>query len=239
MHNNDPIRKSFSKAASTYDEFAGFQKETAREIFGLLCGLLLKRESALVMVGPKKGPEGFSFLDIGAGTGSLASLAGELPGAKVIASDISLPMLLKCREKHGEHYALAAADCCRLPFRDGVFDCVGSSLALQWAASLTEAFKEAARVLKPGGLFVFSTLGPATLIELRECYKASGGAEFKDRTAVEEALSASGLVPVAIEDQLIKRRYDSFPGLLKTLKMIGAAPPVKRGKGLSPGGKLK
>lgn len=238
MH--DPIKKSFSKAASTYDEFSGFQKDTAREVFETLSGLIHKRERALTRgAAIAAQPEGFSFLDIGAGTGALASLVSRLPGAKVTASDISLQMLLRARENHGRESSLAAADCCRLPFRDGAFDCVGSSLALQWAASLNEAFKEAARVMKPGGVFVFSTLGPATLCELRECYKGLPGVEFKDRTAVEEALAASGLVPVAIEGRLVKRRYDSFLGLLKTLKMIGAAPPVERGKGLSPGRKLR
>jgi len=236
----DPIKRSFSKAASTYDEFSGFQKDTAGEVFDLLSELLLDREGALVKgEAAAAQPGGFSFLDVGAGTGALASLMGGLPAARVAASDISLSMLLKAREKHGEAFGLAVADCCRLPFRDAVFDAVGSSLALQWAADLKEAFKEASRVLKPGGLLAFSTLGPATLAELRECYKAAQRVEFKDRAAVEEALGASGLAPVSIEDRVVKRRYDSFTGLLKTLKMIGAAPPAECGKGLSPGRKLR
>jgi malonyl-CoA O-methyltransferase len=148
-------------------------------------------------------------------------------------------MLLKAREKHGNSFSLAVGDCCFLPFMDAVFDSVGSSLALQWAQGLELAFTEAARVLKPGGLFVFSTLGPSTLWELRDCYKAHRAVEFKDRASVESSLKASGLEVVSLETRVIKRRYGSFIELLKALKNIGAAPPMECSKGLSPGKQLR
>lgn len=240
MNNRDAIKKSFSRAASTYDEFSSFQKDVAFEVFERLSELLQKRDALVKIPSILTRPEGFFFLDIGSGTGRLAALmGGSAPEARVIASDIALTMLRKAREKHGDSFGLAAADCCSLPFKDDVFDSAGSSLALQWARDLTLAFQEAARVLKPGGLFVFSTLGPSTLWELRDCYKASPKVEFKDRAAVESSLRASGLDPVFIEDRVIKRRYDSFMELLKALKMIGAAPPAECGKGLAPGRMLR
>lgn len=235
----DAIKRSFSKAASTYDEFSGFQKDVAFEVFERLSEL---QKKALAFVNAPAVPaiaEGFSFLDVGAGTGRLAALVGEsIPGSRVIASDIALTMLQKAREKYGS-LGLAAADCCSLPFRDALFDSVGSSLALQWARDLTAAFQEAARVLKPGGLFVFSTLGPSTLRELRDCYKAYRAVEFKDSAAIKACVAASGLELVFIEDRVIKRRYESFHGLLKALKNIGATPPTECGKGLSPGRQLR
>ncbi len=236
----DAIKRSFSKAASTYDEFSGFQKDVAFEVFEKLSGLLQKKEPAFVNAPAVPAmAEGFSFLDVGSGTGRLAALVAEsIPGSRVIASDIALTMLQKAREKSGS-LELAAADCCSLPFMDGLFDSVGSSLALQWARELKAAFQETARVLKPGGLFVFSTLGPSTLWELRECYKAYRAVEFKDRAAIEAAIAASGLEFVFIEDRVIKRRYESFSGLLRALKNIGATPPMECGKGLSPGRQLR
>lgn len=236
----DAIKRSFSKAASTYDEFSGFQKDVAFKVFERLSELLHKKELAFVNAQPVPAmAEAFSFLDVGSGTGRLAALVGDsIPGSRVVASDIALTMLCKAREKHG-FWGLTVADCCSLPFRDGLFDSVGSSLALQWARELKAAFQEAARVLKPGGLFVFSTLGPSTLQELRECYKAYRGVEFRDRTAIEAAVAASGLELVFIEDKVIKRRYESFYGLLKALKNIGATPPMECGKGLSPGRQLR
>lgn len=238
--NKDSIKKSFSRAASTYDEFSGFQKDVAFEVFQRLSELLRQREHALVKApSVSTQPDAFTFLDIGSGTGRLAALVNSIPEAKVYASDIALTMLCKAREKHGNSFSLAVGDCCCLPFRDAVFDSVGSSLALQWAQGLEQAFTEAARVLKPGGLFVFSTLGPSTLWELRYCYKAHRAIEFKDRTSIESILKASGLEAVSIETRVIKRQYSSFIGLLKALKNIGAAPPLECRKGLSPGKQLR
>ena len=78
-----------------------------------------------------------------------------------------------------------------------------------------------------------------TLWELRECYKSYGKIEFQDRASIESAVKASGLEAVFIEERIIKRRYNSFIELLKALKNIGAAPAMERGKGLSPGKRLK
>lgn len=237
---DDAIKKSFSKAAETYDEFAGFQKEVAFEVFERLSQMLGQRVHA-----PSKntlaeaGAQVTSFLDIGSGTGALAGLvATRIPGAKAVASDISVSMLRKAGEKHAS-LLLAAGNCCALPFKDSVFDSAGSSLALQWASDIRLAFAEAARVLKPGGLFVCSTLGPETLCELRDCYEGRGEIEFCDTDSIKAALSSSGLEAVFIEVRLVKRRYASFIELLRTLKMIGAAPPMEKSRGLSPGKRMK
>jgi malonyl-CoA O-methyltransferase len=240
VFDRDAIKRSFSKAASTYDEFSGFQKDVAFEVFQRLTEMLRKREHALVSapIASNK-PEAFTFLDIGSGTGALAGLVASIPGASIYASDIALTMLRKAREKLGNSISLTAADCCFLPFRDESFDTAGSSLALQWAQDLTLAFTEAARILKPGGIFIFSTLGPATLWELRDCYKGQREIEFKDRASVESALAASGLEAISIENRVIKRRYNSFIELLKALKYIGAAPTMECGKGLSPGRQMQ
>lgn len=237
----DAIKKSFSRAAATYDEFSLFQKDVAFEVFERLFQMLGERAHAAAKALPAgKSIEKSFFLDIGTGTGALAGLVSDsIAGTKVCASDIATGMLQKAREKHGHALSLAAADCRSLPFRDSVFDSIGSSLALQWAGDLSLALSEAARVLKPGGLFVFSTLAPSTLWELRECYKNCAKIEFQDRASIESAIKASGLDAVFIEERLVKRRYGSFIELLKALKNIGAAPSMERGKGLSPGRQLK
>lgn len=239
VFDRDIIKKSFSRAASTYDEFALFQKDVANEVGERLLCLLGERAHAFAApAGDAKEPT--SFLDIGCGTGRLAEVvSSQAPGVRACASDISSAMLCMARQAHGDSIDLVGADFSFLPFRDSSFDSIGSSLAFQWADDLESALREAARVLKPGGFMVFSTLGPATLKELRECYKGYHGLEFMEKASVEAAIKSAHLEPVFVEDRLVIRRYGSFIELLKALKNIGAAPPVRSGKGLSPGRALK
>lgn len=240
VFDKEAIKRSFSMAASTYDEFAGFQKDVADEVGRRLFSLLQKREHAFAAAAMPESDCLSTFLDIGCGTGKLAALISSLvPDVRAYASDIASTMIEKARENHGNSIALAAADFSSLPFRDSVFDSAASSLAFQWAEDLELAFSEAARVLKPGGLLVFSTLGPSTLWELSECYKGYQGLEFKDRDFIEAALKSAGLETVFIEVRVVKRRYNGFIELLKALKNIGAAPTMECGKGLSPGKALK
>ena len=60
------------------------------------------------------------------------------------------------------------ADATALPFADGTFMSVWSNLCLPWVGELPRALAEARRVLGDGGLLSFSTLGPDTLLELRQ-----------------------------------------------------------------------
>ncbi|HAO92940.1 MAG TPA: hypothetical protein DDW94_09890 [Deltaproteobacteria bacterium] len=221
------IKRSFSRAASTYDEFSSFQKETAEEVSRRLASLVENGEAP-------------SVLDIGCGTGRLMGLINaSIPGARVFACDIAFPMLLKTRENNGPSCSgLVASECESLPFIDSSFDIAASSLTFQWA-ELSAAFSEAARVLEKSGLFIFSTLGPETLKEIRECYPGYHGLEFNNCDEIENGLKAAGLDPLFIEKRIVRKRYANLMELLRTLKYIGASPPLECGKGLSPGRALK
>lgn len=225
------VKRSFSRAASTYDDFADFQYEAAKEVSDALKELL-----------PEGGDgSGISVLDIGCGTGSLAELIlPSLPGARVFGCDLAFPMLRRAGEKLGQRLTgLAVADCEALPFRDASFDSAVSSLTYQWAGDLSSAFAEACRVLKPGGLFALSTLGPGTLSELKECYPGYRGLEFKASDEVLNEAERAGLEVISADKRLVKKVYKDFFELLRTLKHIGASPPLERGKGLTPGRELK
>lgn len=92
-------------------------------------------------------------LEIGAGTG--ANLRHYPPGARVVATDISVAMLREARRKLDEAPAgtevwLVAADASHLPFRDGTFEWAGETLVFCEVPDPVAGLGEVARVLRPG-----------------------------------------------------------------------------------------
>ena len=86
-------------------------------------------------------------------------------GARVTAFDVSHAQLLQSRrldERSGVTVErLVQADAQRLPFAGGVFDVVVSAFGgLPFVADSARALRDVARVLRPGGLLVFSVTHP-------------------------------------------------------------------------------
>ncbi len=97
---------------------------------------------------------GLRVLDVGTGRGTLLpELAAA--GARVLALDLSLPMLRRARRTGAEATAGGVAFCCAsaeaLPLPDGVFDTVLCAMVLHHLARPGRALAELARVLRPGG----------------------------------------------------------------------------------------
>jgi SAM-dependent methyltransferase len=116
-----------------------------------------------------------SVLDVGAGTGN-ASIPAAERGAKVTASDLT-PELLEAGRRNAESNGLelewVTADAERLPFEDGSFDVVMSSIGAMFAPHHQDVADELARVCRPGGTIgmlnwtpegmigaLFRTMGP-------------------------------------------------------------------------------
>jgi demethylmenaquinone methyltransferase / 2-methoxy-6-polyprenyl-1,4-benzoquinol methylase len=95
---------------------------------------------------------GMRVLDIGCGTGMMARSAKALVGAQgyVVGVDPSPAMLERALENDRiDAGIIGIAE--QLPIKDGEFDFVTMSFALRHVADLVRAFREMARVLKPGG----------------------------------------------------------------------------------------
>lgn len=126
------------------------------------------READLHLLGPVRDRR---VLEIGAG-GAQGSCWLADAGAQVVATDLSLGML---RSGPGRVRALPMADCdaARLPFADASFDLVVTAYgAIPFVADTAAVMREAARVLRPGGRFVFSTTHP-----IRWCFPDDPGPE--------------------------------------------------------------
>jgi len=74
---------------------------------------------------------------------------------------------------------------------------------------------------------------------LKECYPGYQGIEFRESADIKRTLDEAGFEKTSVESKIIKMKYHSFMDLLRTLKYIGASPPLECGKGLSPGRALK
>jgi len=100
------------------------------------------------------------ILEIAAGTGRVTRHIRERipPQAKLIASDISEDMLAVAKKKLS-HLDIdwQNIDAQRLPFSDNSIDLVVCCFGYMFVSDKPKAFAEAYRVLKPGGLFLFTT----------------------------------------------------------------------------------
>lgn len=104
------------------------------------------------------------ILDLCCGTGDQA-LTISPSGARVVAADFCLPMLVLAEQKFDRTESLRprsmASDALALPYPDAVFDGAVVSFGLRNVADLNAALRELARVLKPGGrLSVLEFMAP-------------------------------------------------------------------------------
>ena len=100
-----------------------------------------------------------SVLEIAAGTGvaTRALDAALAPGVAIVATDLNPAMIEQARAV-GTKRAVEwrPADAMQLPFADATFDAVACQFGAMFFPDKAKAFAQALRVLKPGGVFIFS-----------------------------------------------------------------------------------
>lgn len=99
-------------------------------------------------------------LETACGTGIVTRVLRDAlaPGSRLVATDLNAPMLDVAREKFSEKELVSfePADAMALSFSDGAFDMVVSAFGVMFFPERLKAFREARRVLKTGGRFVFN-----------------------------------------------------------------------------------
>jgi SAM-dependent methyltransferase len=98
------------------------------------------------------------ILETAAGTGIVtAALVRALPEAEIIATDLNPDMLRVAGGKLvSPRVTFAPADAQALPFADGAFDLVVCQFGAMFFPDRIGAYREARRVLRPGGTFLFN-----------------------------------------------------------------------------------
>jgi malonyl-CoA O-methyltransferase len=215
------LRRSFEKAARSYDSAAVLQRE--------VCDRLLER-LPLLKIDPER------ILDAGSGTGyAVPGLRRQFPRASVIELDLAVSMLLAARAKVAWwRRVLGAAggrpqvcgDLEHLPLQAASIDLVWSNLTLQWSNDLQAWLGECFRVLRPGGVLAFSSFGPDTLKELRAAFAAVDRAvhvnRFVDMHDVGDCLVQTGFAEPVVDMELVTLSYRELGDLMRDLKAIGA-----------------
>lgn len=121
-----------------------------------------------------------TVLELAAGTGALtAAITTEVPATRVVATDLNQAMI-----DIGSARVPAAewrpADAMDLPFDDATFDLVACQFGVMFFPDRPAAFAEVARVLRPGGQFLFNCWGPLAGHDVESTVIAALGDRFPD-----------------------------------------------------------
>ena len=99
-------------------------------------------------------------LETAAGTGVLTrAIASRLPAdARIVATDLNQPMLDRARARQSQNGRIEwkQADALALPFENQSFDVVACQFGVMFFPEKVQGYREAWRVLKPGGRFHFN-----------------------------------------------------------------------------------
>jgi ubiquinone/menaquinone biosynthesis C-methylase UbiE len=158
---------------------------------------------------------GSRVLDLACGSGRYSRLLLEAGASHVVGVDFCIPMLRQVSVADR-----VCASMMHLPFQPAVFDAVVCGLAVAHAADLGQWMMEVARVLRPGGILLYSDFHAAAA-------RAGMTRSFKDEDNVtwtvphgiydlpcqQEAVAAAGLTVEAIQEvRMGVELTEAFPG---------------------------
>jgi malonyl-CoA O-methyltransferase len=214
------VQRRFDRAAAAFDDGDFIHRRAASGLYDRMSPMLV---------------DVHTILDAGSATGAATrELAERHRGSRIIRLDHSLNMLRHGRSRRSGFARLfrnprvseVQADVTFLPLRTGSIDLVFANMLLPWIDDLATFFTEVGRVLRKDGLFVFSSLGPDSLLELRDAWREVDNDEhvnaFIDMHDVGDALMHSGLREPVLDTDYLTLKYRNAEGLIADLTRAGA-----------------
>ncbi|MBA6327712.1 malonyl-ACP O-methyltransferase BioC [Colwellia sp. MB02u-6] len=218
--NRFKIARSFGSATTSYDVSARLQRYCGKHLMPWL-----------------PSSHDITALDLGAGTGFFTELLSSRY-RQVIGLDVSKKMLHFAKDNRHKRIHWLEADAYKIPLQDNSIDFVYSNLMIQWCDPLDQVLNEIIRVLKPGGLFAFSTLVDGTLFELKSAWAQVDNdqhvIDFQVESEIIALFDGADRKLLHAKQQDIVLAYENVLHLAHELKNLGANHlPKKQGKGLA------
>lgn len=231
------IQRQFNRSSMTYDTHAGVQRSMADR--------LMKSLLAYKNKGAANEP---NILEIGCGTGALTQLVmNDWPSATITAIDMASEMIKAAEQRillanHSTGTAKRTSD--RISFIHAnieqwavnapasSYDLIVSNACFQWLSDPKETLGHLHRLLRSGGMLIFTTFGPDTFCEMHrsfhEAYRALGmepqrhGLSFLTPLEWKLTLQESGYSSINDERTIFVEKYDSARDFLHSVKAMGA-----------------
>lgn len=214
--------------------------DAAQFLYGEIAQRMLSRLSYMILQ-----PE--HILDAGCGAGhSVDPLRARYVEMNYIGVDHSPSLLAVAQERHVHQASLwqrlrkkssnapvfVEADLAKTGLPAQSFDLIWSNLALHWHPEPHAVIEEWRRLLRPDQLLMFSTFGPATLIELRTALQDAGiktaTMDYVDMHDYGDLLLQHGFSDPVMDQEIITLTYSSAEQLIKEVQLLGGNPNPKR-----------
>ena len=213
-HLQKKMRSCHERYLSTYPH--------ASFIINAIGDALLERLS-FIKLQPKR------ILDLGSGLGYLSRALSQLyPAAEVVAIDFTHTMNQQASKDCAafEHIHLITADAYHLPIANHSIDLIVANVLLPALLDYPALWLECQRVLVPGGLLMFSNLGPDTLKELRASFAAIDDQPhvntFMDLHDVGDGLLEIAFMDPVLDNEYFHLSYANLTALVRELKALGS-----------------
>jgi malonyl-CoA O-methyltransferase len=220
------IKRNFARRARSYDRYACVQRLMARGLVAVVGGNMSAARR---------------ILEIGCGTGYLTRLLRRTNRqAHLTSLDLDTALVATARRRLGPEAAVdwLVADG-EVPLR-GEYDLIIANATFQWFTRPGETLAAYHRVLAPGGLLAFSTLGPATFQELAGAIGRAAQSlnlpetptipaqGFGDQETWSDLLARAGFHQPRLFKEMLSITFPSVREFFKALQATGATNPRPR-----------